>query len=182
MAKRLMTVMVAVAAVAALAVFASACGTMTPKPRRRRSSPKAANRPSRTWSCSPRASGTCPPSKAVTAAELVDTSKAEGPYTVFAPTNKAFAALGQEQLSEFPQPEKRDQLKNILTYHVVPGELTADKLKDGQKLETVQGQSLTVSINGGTVKIDGDATVVRPDVNASNGVAHVIDGVLTPSA
>ena len=107
--------------------------------------------------------------------------KAEGPYTVFAPTNKAFAALGQEQLSELLQPKNRDQLKSILTYHVVPGELTADRLKDGQQLETVEGESLTVSINGGTVKID-DATVVRPDVDASNGVAHVIDGVLTPSA
>jgi uncharacterized surface protein with fasciclin (FAS1) repeats len=77
--------------------------------------------------------------------------------------------------------ENRDQLKSILTYHVVPGELTADRLKDGQEPETVEGESLTVSINGGTVKID-DATVVRPDVDASNGVAHVIDGVLTPSA
>ena len=100
---------------------------------------------------------------------------------MFAPTNEAFAALGDEQLRELLQPENRDQLKSILTYHVVPGELTADKLEDGQKLETVQGDSLAVSISGGTVKID-DATVVRPDVDASNGVAHVIDGVLTPSA
>ena len=99
---------------------------------------------------------------------------------MFAPTNEAFAALGDEQLRELLQPENRDQLKSILTYHVVPGELTADKLEDGQKLETVQGDSLAVSISGGTVKID-DATVVRPDVDASNGVVHVIDGVLTPS-
>jgi transforming growth factor-beta-induced protein len=63
---------------------------------------------------------------------------------------------------------------------VVPGELTADTLEDGQELKTVEGETLTVSISGGTVKID-DAAVVRPDVDASNGVAHVIDAVLTPS-
>jgi uncharacterized surface protein with fasciclin (FAS1) repeats len=100
--------------------------------------------------------------------------------TVFAPNNEAFAAIGQEQLRKLLQPENRDQLRSILTYHVVPGALTADRLKDGQELETVEGESLTVSISGGTVKID-DATVVRPDVDASNGVVHVIDGVLTPS-
>lgn len=180
MARRLMTFMVAVAAVAALAVFVSACGddddeatAMTEQPE----STQQAEQDVVVLAQGERSLSTLV--KAVTAAELVDTLKAEGPYTVFAPTNEAFAALGNEQLKELLQPENRDQLKSILTYHVVPGELTADKLEDGQKLETVQGDSLTVSISGGTVKID-DATVVRPDVDASNGVVHVIDGVLTP--
>ena len=180
MARRLMTFMVAVAAVAALAVFVSACGddddeatAMTEQPE----STQQAEQDVVVLAPSERSLSTLV--KAVTAAELVDTLKAEGPYTVFAPTNEAFAALGNEQLKELLQHENRDQLKSILTYHVVPGELTADKLEDGQKLETVQGDSLTVSISGGTVKID-DATVVRPDVDASNGVVHVIDGVLTP--
>ena len=182
MARRLMTFMVAVAAVAALAVFVSACGddddeatAMTEQPE----STQQAEQDVVVLAQGERSLSTLV--KAVTAAELVDTLKAEGPYTVFAPTNEAFAALGNEQLKELLQPENRDQLKSILTYHVVPGELTADKLEEGQKLETVQGDSLTVSISGGTVKID-DATVVRPDVDASNGVVHVIDGVLTPSA
>jgi uncharacterized surface protein with fasciclin (FAS1) repeats len=117
----------------------------------------------------------------VGAAKLVDTLKGEGPFTVFSPTNQAFATLGSQQLSELLQPENRDQLSGILTYHVVPGELTADRLEDGQKLETVQGETLTVSVSGGEVKVN-DATVVQPDVDASNGVVHVIDGVLTPSA
>ena len=182
MTKRLMTVMVAVAAVAALAVFASACGDDDTEATATMEQPETSQPAEQdvvVLAQGERNLSTLV--EAVTAAELVDTLKAEGPYTVFAPNNKAFAALGQEQLSELLQPENRDQLKSILTYHVVPGELTADRLKDGQQLETVEGQSLTVSINGGTVKID-DATVVRPDVNASNGVAHVIDGVLTPSA
>jgi uncharacterized surface protein with fasciclin (FAS1) repeats len=182
MAKRLMTLMVAVAAVAALAVFASACGdddTEATATMEQPESSQPAEQDVVVVAQGERNLSTLV--EAVTAAELVGTLKAEGPYTVFAPTNKAFAALGQDQVSELLQPKNRDQLKSILTYHVVPGELTADRLKDGQQLETVEGESLTVSISGGTVKID-DATVVRPDVDASNGVAHVIDGVLTPSA
>ena len=79
------------------------------------------------------------------------------------------------------QPENRDQLTNILTYHVVPGKLTAADLSDGQQLETVAGETLTVKIDGDKVMV-GDATVVKPDVEASNGVVHVIDTVLTPAA
>jgi uncharacterized surface protein with fasciclin (FAS1) repeats len=181
MARRLMTLMVAVAAVAALAVFVSACGDDDDEGTATTQQPESTQQAEQdvvVLAQGERSLSTLV--EAVTAAELVDTLKAEGPYTVFAPTNEAFAALGNEQLRELLQPENRDQLKSILTYHVVPGELTADKLEDGQKLETVQGDSLTVSISGGTVKID-DATVVRPDVDASNGVVHVIDGVLTPS-
>jgi uncharacterized surface protein with fasciclin (FAS1) repeats len=119
--------------------------------------------------------------QAVTAAELVETLQGEGPFTVFSPTNQAFAALDDQLLNGLLQPANRDELRSVLTYHVVPGELTADKLEDGQKLETVQGETLTVRIDGDSVKVD-DATVVQPDVDAANGVVHVIDGVLTPSA
>jgi uncharacterized surface protein with fasciclin (FAS1) repeats len=118
---------------------------------------------------------------AVSTAELVDTLQGEGPFTVFAPTNAAFQKLGDEQVQSLLEPENRDQLTKILTYHVVPGRLTAAELSDGQKLETVAGETLPVEVDGGTVMV-GDASVVQPDVEASNGVVHVIDGVLTPTA
>ena len=127
MANRLMTLMVAVAAVAALAVFVSACGdddTEATATTEQPESSQLAEQDVVMLAQGERNLSTLV--EAVTAAELVDTLKADGPYTVFAPTNKAFAALGQEQLSELLQPENRDQLKSILTYHVVPGELTAD--------------------------------------------------------
>jgi uncharacterized surface protein with fasciclin (FAS1) repeats len=117
---------------------------------------------------------------AVQAAELVETLQGEGPFTVFAPTNDAFDAVGQGTLDELLAPEGKDQLTDILTYHVVPGELTAADLKDGQELETVQGGKLPVSIEGDTVRV-GEATVAMPDVEASNGVVHVIDSVMMPA-
>ena len=116
---------------------------------------------------------------AVSTAKLVDTLQGEGPFTVFAPTNAAFQKLGDEQVQSLLEPQSRDQLTKILTYHVVPGKLTAADLSDGQKLETVAGETLPVKVDGGTVMV-GTATVVQPDVEASNGVVHVIDGVLTP--
>jgi uncharacterized surface protein with fasciclin (FAS1) repeats len=115
---------------------------------------------------------------AVTAAELVETLEEPGPYTVFAPTNEAFEALGNT-LDTLLEPANKEELTEILTYHVVPGELTASELSDGQQLETVQGDSLRVKIDGEEVTVDG-AKVVTPDVEASNGVVHVIDEVLTP--
>lgn len=115
---------------------------------------------------------------AVTAAELVETLEEPGPYTVFAPTNEAFEALGGT-LETLLEPANKAELAEILTYHVVPGELTASELSDGQMLETVQGESLEVKINGEEVTVNG-AAVVTPDVEASNGVVHVIDEVLTP--
>lgn len=117
---------------------------------------------------------------AVTAAELVETLQGDGPFTVFAPTNDAFTAVGQDTLDTLLAPEGKDQLTDILTYHVVPGELMAADLQDGQELETVQGGTLTVSVEGDTVRV-GDATVAMADVDASNGVVHVIDAVLMPS-
>jgi uncharacterized surface protein with fasciclin (FAS1) repeats len=117
---------------------------------------------------------------AVQAAELAETLQGEGPFTVFAPTNDAFTAVGQDTLDGLLAPEGKDQLTDILTYHVVPGALTAADLEDGQELETVQGGKLTVSVEGDTVRV-GDATVTTPDVQASNGVVHVIDSVLMPA-
>ena len=116
---------------------------------------------------------------AVTAAGLVDTLKSEGPFTVFAPTNAAFAALPAGTVESLLEEENRDQLVKILTYHVVPGAITSDQLA-GQCLnvETVQGQ--TVHVNGTSgVKVN-DSTVVLADVIASNGVIHAIDKVLLP--
>jgi uncharacterized surface protein with fasciclin (FAS1) repeats len=118
---------------------------------------------------------------AVSTAELVETLQGTGPFTVFAPTNAAFDALGDDQVQSLLEPENRDQLTSVLTYHVVPGELTASDLSDGQTLDTVAGETLTVEIDGDQVTV-GDATVVEPNVEASNGVVHVIDAVLTPTA
>jgi uncharacterized surface protein with fasciclin (FAS1) repeats len=118
---------------------------------------------------------------AVSTAKLGDTLQGDGPFTVFAPTNAAFKELGDKQVQSLLEPENRDQLTKVLTYHVVPGKLTAADLSDGQKLKTVAGETLTVKVDGGTVMVD-DASVVQPDVEASNGVVHVIDGVLTPKA
>lgn len=118
---------------------------------------------------------------AVTAADLVPTLQGEGPFTVFAPTNEAFAALPPAELERLLKPANKDELANILTYHVVAGDVKAADLSDGQMVETVQGEKLEVSISDdGTVMI-GDATVVTPDVEASNGTVHVIDAVLVPS-
>lgn len=117
--------------------------------------------------------------KAVGAAGLVETLQGDGPFTVFAPTNAAFEALPAGTLDSLLEPANKQQLTDILTYHVVPGELMAADLKDGQKLKTVQGDDLTVEVDGDTVTVNG-AKVTMPDVDASNGVVHVIDQVLTP--
>ena len=117
---------------------------------------------------------------AVKAADLVDTLKGPGPFTVFAPTDEAFADI-QSTVDTLLKPANKKDLQNVLTYHVVPGTYTAADLKDGQELTTVQGEKLTVSIDGDTVKV-GDATVTQADVTTSNGVVHVIDTVLVPPA
>jgi uncharacterized surface protein with fasciclin (FAS1) repeats len=117
--------------------------------------------------------------EAVTAADLAGTLQGDGPFTVFAPTNDAFTAVGGDTLDQLLAPAGKQQLTDVLTYHVVPGELTADALEDGQQLETVQGERLRVRVRDGEVTVGG-ATVSQPDVEASNGVVHVIDGVLLP--
>ncbi|RZJ71682.1 MAG: fasciclin domain-containing protein [Flavobacterium sp.] len=116
---------------------------------------------------------------AVKAAGLVETLSGAGPFTVFAPTNEAFAAVPKATLDNLMKPEMKADLTKVLTYHVVPGALKAADLKDGQELTTVQGQKLKVSIANGQVKING-ANVTIADVVSSNGVTHVIDGVLMP--
>jgi uncharacterized surface protein with fasciclin (FAS1) repeats len=115
---------------------------------------------------------------AVTAADLVETLQGEGPFTVFAPTNEAFSALG-DTLDTLLLPENREQLASVLTYHVVPSRALAADLSDGQTLETVSGETLEVQVEGDTVTVGG-ATVTQADIEASNGVVHVIDTVLQP--
>ncbi len=116
---------------------------------------------------------------AVTAAGLAETLSGTGPFTVFAPTNAAFEKLPAGAVEGLLKPEAKADLTSVLTYHVVPGAVKAADLKDGQKIKTVQGQELTVSIKDGKVMIDG-ATVTIADVISSNGVTHVVDAVLMP--
>ncbi len=113
---------------------------------------------------------------AVTEAGLVDTLSGEGPFTVFAPTDEAFAALPEGTVEGLL--EDIPTLTAILTYHVVPGEVMSGDLEDGMMAETVNGQSLTIGV-GDAVTVDG-ATVIEADIEASNGVIHVIDSVLLP--
>lgn len=116
---------------------------------------------------------------AIKAAGLDNTLSGAGPYTVFAPTNAAFEKLPAGTVDNLLKPENKDQLTKILTYHVVPGNVKAADLKDGQMVKTVQGQELKVRINGNNVMI-GDATVTNPNIESSNGVIHVVDAVLMP--
>jgi len=116
---------------------------------------------------------------AVTAAGLVETLKGAGPFTVFAPTNAAFAALPAGTVDGLLKPESKGALTNILTYHVVAGAVKAADLADGQKVKTLQGEELTVSIKEGKVMIN-NATVTAADLTGSNGVVHVIDAVVMP--
>jgi uncharacterized surface protein with fasciclin (FAS1) repeats len=115
---------------------------------------------------------------AVEAAGLVETLKGDGPFTVFAPTDDAFAALPEGTVENLLKPENKDQLTAILTYHVVPGKVMSGDLSDGMMATTVQGGDVTIMTEGG-VKVDG-ANVVQADIEASNGVIHVIDAVILP--
>jgi uncharacterized surface protein with fasciclin (FAS1) repeats len=114
--------------------------------------------------------------QAVQAAGLVETLSGEGPFTVFAPTDEAFAQIPQETLQAVLA--DKEKLTAILTYHVVPGKLMAADVVRSTQLQTVQGQSITVSTEGG-VRVD-DANVVQTDIEADNGVIHVIDKVIMP--
>jgi len=115
---------------------------------------------------------------ALTAAGLVDTLKGAGPFTVFAPTDAAFAALPAGTVEDLLKPENKDQLVSILTYHVVPGKVMSTDLTEGMKAASVQGGELTVTLDGGA-KVNG-AVISTADVEASNGVIHVIDSVILP--
>jgi len=116
---------------------------------------------------------------ALTAAGLVETLKGDGPFTVFAPTDEAFAKVPQETLRKLLKPENKDKLTAILTYHVVAGKIMARDVVNVNKATTVQGQSIKIDAKDG-VKIDG-AKVITADIEAANGVIHVIDAVLMPS-
>ena len=118
--------------------------------------------------------------EAVAAAGLVETLEEPGPYTVFAPTNEAFEALGGK-LEELLEPQNKEELAEILTYHVAAGEVGSGELEDGQMIETVQGEDVEIGIEGEEVTVNG-AKVLTPDVPASNGIVHVIDEVLIPPA
>jgi len=122
---------------------------------------------------------------AVKAADLVPTLKSDGPFTVFAPTDAAFNKLPGGTVNTLLQPDMKPMLAKILTYHVVAGRLLASDLKDGQTLNTVEGETLKVSRKGNMVMLTdakgGTANVTIPNVVSSNGVTHVIDTVLMPA-
>ena len=117
---------------------------------------------------------------AVQAADLVETLQGDGPFTVFAPTDAAFEALPAGTVEDLLKPENKDQLVSVLTYHVVPGKVMSSDLA-GKALEasTVQGSTVAIDATGEGVTVDG-ASVVAADVQASNGVIHVIDAVILP--
>lgn len=116
---------------------------------------------------------------ALGAAGLIEALKSDGPFTVFAPTDDAFAKIPPQTLTELLQPENKEKLTAILTYHVVPGKVTAHEVTNLNSAITLQGQTLKISKQDG-VKIN-DAKVIVPDVEATNGVIHVIDTVLMPA-
>ena len=116
---------------------------------------------------------------ALQAAGLVDTLKGAGPFTVFAPTDAAFAKLPAGTVQELLKPENKAKLTAILTYHVVPGDITSKQVVKLTEAKTVNGQEVKIMVHDGTVMIN-DATVIKADIKCSNGVIHVIDTVLIP--
>ncbi|WP_321831511.1 fasciclin domain-containing protein [Thalassovita sp.] len=117
---------------------------------------------------------------AVQAAGLVETLKGDGPFTVFAPTDAAFAALPEGTVETLLKPENKDQLIAILTYHVVPGKVMSTDLKDDMMATTVQGTDIMIDLDNGVMI--NDASVAAADIAASNGVIHVIDKVILPGS
>jgi uncharacterized surface protein with fasciclin (FAS1) repeats len=115
---------------------------------------------------------------ALTAAGLVETLKGEGPFTVFAPTDDAFAALPAGTVEDLLKPENKDKLVAVLTYHVVPGKVMSTDLTEGMTAATVNGANVTITLEGGA-KVNG-ANVTTADIAATNGVIHVIDAVILP--
>ncbi|MEZ5472400.1 MAG: fasciclin domain-containing protein [Marinicella sp.] len=117
---------------------------------------------------------------AIKAADLVDTLKGDGPFTVFAPTDEAFAKLPEGTLENLLKPENKDQLAAILTYHVVPGKVPAEDVIKLTEATTVQGKNVEIMIKDGSVVLNGNSQVVQTDIKTSNGVIHVIDTVILP--
>ncbi len=116
---------------------------------------------------------------AVKAAGLVDTLKGNGPFTVFAPTDEAFAKLPGGTVETLLKPENKDKLTAVLTYHVVPGRVTAGEVVNLSSAKTVNGRALRINTKDGKVMVD-NARVTATDIMASNGVIHVIDSVVLP--
>ena len=117
--------------------------------------------------------------KALTAADLVATLKGPGPFTVFAPTDEAFAKLPPGTLDNLLKPENKAMLRRVLTYHVVPGKVMAADVVKVRSAKAVSGDTLSITVSGGTVMVDR-ARVVKTDIVASNGIIHVLDAVLLP--
>ena len=116
---------------------------------------------------------------ALEAADLVTTLKGAGPFTVFAPTDEAFARLPAGTLESLLKPENKDKLRRVLTYHVVAGKVVASDVVKLQSAKAVSGDTIAVNAQGGIVRVDG-AQVIKTDIQASNGVIHVIDAVILP--
>lgn len=116
---------------------------------------------------------------AVKAAGLVETLKGKGPFTVFAPTDEAFAKLPEGTVESLLKPENKKKLVAILTYHVVAGKVTAKDVVKLTEAKTVQGSTVKIAVKEGKVSVDG-ANVVKTDIETSNGVIHVIDSVILP--
>ena len=116
---------------------------------------------------------------AIKAADLVETLKGEGPFTVFAPTDEAFAKLPDGTVEDLLKPQNKQKLSSILTYHVVPGKVMASDVVNLSHAKTVNGQSLMIKTNYGVVMVD-NAKVIKTNIGCSNGVIHVIDTVLLP--
>lgn len=117
--------------------------------------------------------------KALTAADLIGTLKGPGPFTVFAPTDEAFAKLPAGTLEMLLKPENKAKLQRILTYHVVPGKVTAADVVKLHSAKAVSGDMIMIATHDGTVTVD-NAKVVKTDIGATNGVIHVIDAVILP--
>ena len=118
---------------------------------------------------------------ALDAAGLIDTLKGDGPFTVFAPTDEAFAKLPAGTVENLLKPENKDQLIAILTYHVVPGKVKAADVVKLDNATTVNGADVAIQVADNNVRIN-DANVIKADIGASNGVIHVIDTVILPSS
>lgn len=117
---------------------------------------------------------------AAKAAGLVDVLKSDGPFTVFAPTDEAFAKIPKSTLNSLLKPENKDKLAAILKYHVVSGSVMASQVIGMNEASTVQGEEIDIKVKDGKVMLNDSATVIKTDIVASNGVVHVIDTVLMP--
>jgi uncharacterized surface protein with fasciclin (FAS1) repeats len=115
-------------------------------------------------------------------AGLSEQLQGEGPFTFFAPNNDALAALSDEELAELKQPENREALAALITYHIVPGDLKLEDFTDGENVKTLEGGIVQISVVDNTYKLNDNAAVVEKNIDIKNGIVHIIDGVLVPDA